>query len=82
MIKRFFKTQPELAPQMADSLALGLKMDQLGRLARRLDGLDYAEAARAGVYPAELDAIRAMRLTGLEPDRLQSLLETLAGPGG
>ena len=82
MFRRLFTTRPEQAPQLADSLALGLKMDRLRLLARRLDGLGYNEAAKAGIYPAELDAIRGMRLTGIEPGRLEALLSSLGGPGG
>ena len=77
MFKRFFSAKQDIAVHLSDSLRLGTSMEKFHRLARRLEGLDYAAAARAGIHPDEVDAIRAMRLTGIAPARVEVLLSAL-----
>lgn len=79
MFKRLFSARHDIATHLSDSMLLGTRMEVFQRLARRLDGMDYAAAAKAGVHPDELDAIRAMRLTGIDPERMTTLLSTLWG---
>ncbi len=79
MLKRFISAERDIATHLSDSMRLGLRMETFHRLATRLDGLDYAAAAKAGIHPDEVDAIRAMRLTGIDPARVDALLSTMDG---
>ena len=81
MLKRFNAAKPDIATHFSDSMLLGTRVESFHRLAHRLTGLDYAAAAKAGVHPDELDAIRAMHLTAIDPIRVEELLATLEDCG-
>jgi hypothetical protein len=59
------------------ALATVRQIAKVNRLTRHLRGLDPMAAAKKGVAPGELDAIMHMRLSELDPRRLDHLTETL-----
>ncbi|CCG40982.1 hypothetical protein [Magnetospirillum molischianum] len=64
-------------PGLFDALAAARRIAKVNSLTRVLRGLDPMTAAKKGVAPSELDAIMNMRLSELDPTRLDHLAETL-----
>lgn len=60
-----------------DILAASRQITKFNRLSKYLQGLDTMAAAKKGVGPAELSAIRGMRVSEIPPKRLNELCETL-----
>ncbi|BAE52344.1 hypothetical protein [Paramagnetospirillum magneticum] len=60
-----------------DVLAASRQISKFNRLSQHLQGLDAMAAAKKGVGPAELSAIRGMRMSEIAPKRLNELCETL-----
>jgi len=55
------------------AIAAARQIAKVNRLSRQLAGLDPMAAAKKGVGPGELAAIMGMRLTEIEPRRLDEL---------
>jgi len=67
----------EGGPGLYDALAAARRISKVNGLTRLLRGLDPMTAAKKGVAPGELDAILNMRLSEIDPARLDYLAETL-----
>lgn len=65
-----------------DVLSASRRIDKFNRLSQFLQGLDTMAAAKKGVGPAELAAIRAMRMSEISPRRLDELYDLLLNDKG
>lgn len=65
-----------------DVLSASRRITKFNRLSRLLQGLDVMAAAKKGVGPAELAAIRSMRMSEIPPRRLDELCRTLLDDQG
>jgi hypothetical protein len=59
------------------AMAAARRIAQFNRLSRHLAGMDSMTAARKGVGPGELLAIRNLRLSEIAPRRLDELCRAL-----
>jgi hypothetical protein len=62
---------------MEDLLSASRQISKFNRLSQHLQGLDAMAAAKKGVGPAELAALRGLRVSEISPKRLNELCETL-----
>ena len=62
---------------MEDLLSASRQISKFNRLSQHLQGLDAMAAAKKGVGPAELAALRGLRVSEIAPKRLNELCETL-----
>jgi hypothetical protein len=62
-----------------DVLAATRQISRFNRLSQQVQGLDTMAAAKKGVGPAELRALRDLRISEIPPKRLNELCETLLG---
>lgn len=60
-----------------DMLAATRQFSKFNRLSRHLQGLDAMAAAKKGVGPAELSALKDLRVSEIAPDRLNELCDRL-----
>lgn len=64
---------------LGDVLAATRQISKFNRLSQHLQGLDAMAAAKKGVGPSELAALRDLRVSEIPPRRLDELCETLLG---
>lgn len=64
---------------IGDVLSATRQISKFNRLSQHLQGLDAMAAAKKGVAPAELSALRDLRVSEISPRRLNELCETLLG---
>lgn len=62
---------------LEDVLAATRQISKFNRLSQYVQDLDTMAAAKKGVGPAELDALRGLRVSEIAPKRLNELCETL-----
>ena len=60
-----------------DVLAASRQIAKFNRLSQHVQGLDTMAAAKKGVGPSELAALRDLRVSEISPRRLNELCETL-----
>jgi DNA-binding Xre family transcriptional regulator len=65
-----------------DVLAATRQISKFNRLSRHLQGLDTMAAAKKGVGPAELSALKDLRVSEIPPDRLNELCDRLLDDKG
>jgi len=60
-----------------DAIAAARRITKFNRLSSSLKGLDTMAAARKGIGPSELSAIMDLRMSEIQPSRLDQLYEVL-----
>jgi hypothetical protein len=71
------KTNPDGGFAFDGAIAAARQITKVNRLSKHLAGLDAMAAARKGVGPGELAAIMGMRLSEIDPRRLDELYQSL-----
>lgn len=80
MLRKLLDQAPTEAPAIGigDLAPLGRKVDLFHRLAEKVAGMEMQDAARKGVKPAELLALKSGQLSEIGLGRLEELTGLLA----
>ncbi|MBI3446875.1 MAG: hypothetical protein HY055_16290 [Magnetospirillum sp.] len=75
--KAFTETIGPSSIGLDDVMVAARQISKFNRLSRHLQGLDAMAAAKKGVGPSELLAIRNLRMSEIAPRRLNELYDSL-----
>lgn len=82
MLRKLFQADPEAYEFSITQLAaVGRQLDQFHRLALLVANMEMQEAAKKGVKPGELLALKQGELSGISSHRLDELLTQLQSKG-